>query len=501
MVKFGWHSDTSSISFESLVTSMLASGGDCHLLMIDNGGFFLKAGDYETIRKYCAAVPDCKFIIRNYHKLEGNWSQYPNALQYEANWKIAKQLLGDLTNRLIFDSPCNEPNLAGGNVTEAKRFVDYCIALVEAAARAGVKLAVGAFSVGTPHESLIPSVYAPLWRKCDELGQGISVHAYGAAIPELAEYADLRDVLNPVKSRAAIRENKWSIAGGWLIARPYRIIEAYSELGLGTPQIYVTEGIVDNIFNSSNSDIKEAWRNKFGMDAFNRDPRGIQTWERWLLEVFKPDGFDFGQCLAFLFRHARRNIFYHKAFKAVCIFALNAQWGYGYGGKPNGTNKEAGSNFDRPEFERFRTVDLPTINAESLEDNPMPEQFPLYPASFHSLKQSNVRAENDVNAPVLYTLDTNVQTGYIAKEGAAMLGSIFTGLAIQFLHPATQAMLSGFIAKTTNLVIDYSPTVPEVKHYRLSMNGADFLVSEATWLDMIKYHELNAASLKTILPE
>lgn len=496
MVKFGFNCDTSSVSFESLVASMRASGGDCHLLMIDNGGFFLKAGDFETIRKYCAAVPDCKFIIRLYHKLEGNWSQYPSALQYEANWKIAKQLLGDLTERLIFDSPFNEPNLAGDNAVEAKHFVDYCVRLVKAASNAGIKLAVGAFSVGTPHESLIPTVYAPLWQTCDELGQGISVHAYGAAIPELAEYADLRDALDPKKARAAIRENKWNIGGGWLIARPYRIIEAYSELGLGTPQIYVTEGIVDNIFNSSNSDIKDEWRNKFGIDAFNRDPRGIQTWERWLLEVFKPDGFDFGQCLAFLFRHARRNIFYHKAFKAVCIFALNAQWGYGYGGKPNGTNKEAGSNFDRPEFERFRTIDLAIINAESLEDT-MP-QFPLYPATFSSRKISNIRALNDVNSEVLYPLDTNPQSGYIAKEGTAMLGSPFLGLAIQFLHPATLATVTGFVAKTSNLVIEYSE---QVKHYRLEFDGATQIVSEETWLALIKHHELRASSLKTIQPE
>lgn len=498
MVKFGYNCDSGSISFESLVASMRASGGDCHLLMVDNGGFFLKAGDYETIRKYCAAVPDCKFIIRLYHKLEGNWSQYPSALQYEANWKIAKQLLGNLTERLIFDSPFNEPNLAGDNAVEAKHFVDYCIRLVKAASNAGIKLAVGAFSVGTPHESLISTVYAPLWRKCDELGQGVSVHAYGAAIPELAEYTDLRDALDPKKARAAIRENKWNIGGGWLIARPFRIIEAYSELGLGTPQIYVTEGIVDNIFNSSNSDIKDEWRNKFGIDAFNRDPRGVQTWERWLLEVFKPDGFDFGQCLKFLFSHARRNIFYHKAFKAVCIFALNAQWGYGYGDKPNGTNKEAGSNFDRPEFEHFRTVDLPAINAESLEDNPMPQ---LYSASFHSLKVSNVRSANDVNSPILYTLDTNPLSGAITKEGETMQGSSFIGLAIEFEHPATQATVKGFIAKTTNLVIEYNPDVPAPKHYRLSMNGAEMFVSEMAWPETKKAIQLFAASLDTILPE
>lgn len=125
-------------------------------------------------------------------------------------------------------------------------------------------------------------------------------------------------------------------------------------------------------------------------------------------------------------------------------------------------------------------------------------QFPLYPASFHSLKISNVRALNDVNSEIDYVLETTPLQGYIAKEGTKMLGSSFDGLAIQFLHPATLAVVTGFIAKTTNLVIDYAETV---KHYRLEMNGATQIVGEQTWLDMIKYHELNLASLKTIQPE
>lgn len=127
----------------------------------------------------------------------------------------------------------------------------------------------------------------------------------------------------------------------------------------------------------------------------------------------------------------------------------------------------------------------------------MPD-YPLYPANFRSLIVSNVRATNDVDSVILYTLDTNVQTGYIAKEGDTMQGSSFIGLAIEFEHPATQTTVKGFIAKTNNLVIDYASTP---KHYRLSMNGAEMFVSEMAWPETKKAIQLFAASLDTILPE
>jgi hypothetical protein len=61
--------------------------------------------------------------------------------------------------RLVFDDPVNEPNLAGDNATAAAAYVQRCVSLVEAAHRAGIQFAVGAWSVGTPHESLFESSF------------------------------------------------------------------------------------------------------------------------------------------------------------------------------------------------------------------------------------------------------------------------------------------------------------------------------------------------------
>lgn len=377
-VRIGYNIDTSSIPFERYTDAMRKSNASAHLIMVDNGDFTLRMGDIETIRKVANAVPNCTLIIRLFHRFQGDWKLYPSPQAFLDMWTWTRMQLGALNSRVVFDCPFNEPNLAGDNAALAKPFVDYCIALVRAASVAGIKLAIGCFSMGTPHESLLNTAYLPLWQAVANHKQGISLHLYAAAIPEIGELVPMDTLLSPEKSRQAITSGKWDIkTKGYYIARAYRIIQIFEAHNLGLPELYVTEGIIDNPFNADSSNIKEAWRQKWGMDEFNRDARGAQTWTRWLLAVFKADGFNFEQIMAFLFRHARRDIFYHPAFKALCIFALNAQWGYGYEGHPNGTNKEAGSNFDRPEFAHFREVDLPAINAESYEDDtPMPS----YPA-------------------------------------------------------------------------------------------------------------------------
>lgn len=476
---------------------MRASGGDCHLIMIDNGGFFLRAGDLDTIRKYCAAVPNCKFIVRLYHRNEGNWQNYPKASEYEANWRWVKSQLGALINRLILDSPFNEPNLAGDNATLAKPFVDYCVSLVQAAVNAGVKLAIGAFSVGTPHESLLKTVYLPLWRICARYGQGISIHAYGAAIPEIGELVSMDTVLDPVKSRAAMIDRKWDMKhAGYLMARFYRIIQIWQEFDLGTPEhpypeLYVTEGIIDNIFNSQTSTIKEEWRSKFGIVMFNLDPRGARTWERWLRVVF-PE-LDFQQALKLIFRHARKNIFYHPAFKAICIFALNPQWDYGYTGHPNGTNKEAGSNFDRPEYAIFRNVYLSEINAEVYEDIPMP-QFPLFPALIKSPVGSNIRslpAGADIIGNTGILADwTECQ---LSKEFVPVSGSPYNWYEISI------ADKHGWIADTTPFEFQHIEEVPTERMYIVDIPAGGTQILPESVLDaMIEYQGLVLAGLKII---
>ena len=370
MVTFGYNLDTSSIPLEKALQSLKASGANAHTIVIDPHSFWLGTGDLDTIRKYANALPNATLIIRTYHALEGNWSLYPKAIEYETHWRWVKNQLGEsVMQRIVFDDPVNEPNLAGDNPVEARAYVNRCLALVKAADNAGVKLAIGAWSIGTPHENLFETEYLPLWRACKRY----SLHLYGGIPSEMGELAPYNIILDAKKARTHIKDERWPISHqGWLIARSYRIIQLFEKHGLGIPELYVTEGIIDQISDMGQY-IKDAWKAKYGIPAFQNDPRGAQSWERYLQSMFEAEGFDFQKALAFLHRHARKNIFYHPAFKAVCIFALNVQWGYKYAGYANdGQHREAGSNYDHPAFDTFRNVYLPAINAESFDEIPVP---------------------------------------------------------------------------------------------------------------------------------
>lgn len=397
MVRFGYNWDAGSVNPDFAYKAMRDSGGDAHLLMIANGGFFFTQGDIDLIRKTVQSIPNATIIVRNWNRLEGQWQSYPNALEYEKHWLWVKGQLGaDIMRRVVFDDSVNEPNLGGDNVASAQAYVTRCIAMVEAAARAGVKLAIGAWSVGTPHESLLGTVYLPLWKALAKHKQAISMHLYGAIPFEAGETMPIDIALDPAKAREAMRDTKWPIThGGWLIARAYRIIEIFRANGLGIPEIYATEGIVDNIYNSSNSHIKEQWRSKWGIDKFQRDPRGIQTYQRFI-EAMYPE-LDFQHAVAKLFSHARRNIFWHEAFRGVCLFALNRQWGY-----PSGTNKEAGSNYEDAQFTLFREKLLPELNNAPVDSTPVPPPNPEPPKEATMLEKrirSTANATNVRNAP------------------------------------------------------------------------------------------------------
>lgn len=371
MSKFGYNYDTDSVNVDFAIKAMRDSGGDAHLIMMTSPTFFFTSGNLDLVRRIAQGVPNATLILRLWNRNEGNWANYPSASEYEKNWAWVKAQLGaDIMRRVVFDDCTNEPNLSGDNVAAAQAYVTRCVAMVEAAARAGVTLAIGAWSVGTPHESLLGTVYLPLWKAVSKHKQAISMHLYGAIPFEAGELVPLEHALDVEKSRQAMRDSKWPIThGGWLIARAYRVIEIFRANGLGVPSIYATEGIVDNVYNSSNAHIKEQWRSKWGIDKFNRDPRGIQTYERFVAALYPH--LDFAQGVSVLFDHARRNIFWHEAFKGVCLFALNKQWGY-----PSGTNKEAGSNYEDPQFTVFRELYLPRINSFTIPDTPLPTEPP-----------------------------------------------------------------------------------------------------------------------------
>jgi hypothetical protein len=444
---------------------MQASRASSHLIMLDNRTFFFRQGEIDTIKRYCNALPNATIIVRLFHDEQGDWKSYPNAAEYQANWAWVKQQLGSLATRVVFDDPCNEPNLAPASHPDTALYVDRCVKLIEAAGNAGIKLAIGAFSVGSLQESVLSSTYKPLWQALKIHRQAISWHLYGAIPFEAGEIAPLDIVLDASKARAYMKDERWPMSHqGWLIAESFRVIQICESMGF-VPDIYITECIVDNVLGQ-NPVVKEAWRAKYGLDMFMRDPRGIRCWSRYLTEFFAQEGLSFEHSIMTLLTHARKNILYHPAFKGACLFALNAQWDYGYDGRADGTNKHAGSNFDRPEYTLLRSTLLGIVNTQVFP-TPMPEPAP------ETLVLKRIRS-------------TDAKTNWRQSPGtsAAILGTIGSewteanvSSAYTTLQWVTVAMngKTGYCAREY-LVIEDIPTVPsepvyEVQVAQLSVRG------------------------------
>lgn len=380
-VRFGYNWDTESIPFEKAIPTMQAANASAHLMMVNPRSFWLGVGDIANIKKVLAALPNCELIIRIFHTNQGDWKTYPDAIQYENHWRWYKSKFTDAEwTRLIWDDPCNEAGTSNDSVTEIRAYVKRCVLLVEAAGRVGMKFAVGAWSVGTPHEKWYENEFMVLWRAIATNRQAISYHGYATIPPLAGETLPIELVLDPVASLASMTEQRVSLDhAGWLIARMYRVIKIFKKYELGVPELYITEGIIDNIYNSSNSDVKEEWKRLHGMNEAMDDPRGPRSHTNFLNKMFAGQNKTFSQMLGVIHRWVRKFIFYHPAFKAVCLFALNFQWDYRYGGYTNdGQHKQALSNFDRPEYDDFRMIELPAINAEiiNMEDIPMAVSFP-----------------------------------------------------------------------------------------------------------------------------
>lgn len=513
MVTFGYNIDAASISYERAIEAMRASKADCHLVMVDNRTFFYQQGEIDTIKKYCAALPNTTIIVRLFNNAQSDWKKYPHALEdkaskYQENWAWAKQQLGIYANRVAFDDPCNEPNLAPANHPDAALYAKRCIALIEAASAAGIKLAIGAFSVGSLQEDSLSTIYKPLWEALKRHKQAISWHLYGAIPFEAGETAPLSIVLNATHARAYMKDERWSMAHqGWLMAESYRVIQLCEAMGF-TPEIYISECIVDNVLGQA-PEIKEAWRAKYGLDMFMRDPRGVRTWSKYLEEFFRADGLDFQQGLAKLLQHARKNIFYHPAFKGACLFALNAQWDYGYEGRMDGTNKHAGSNYDRPEFSLFRSELLSKVNTEIMTTPIPPTTAVPFPALTSPLWENGTLTLGDstnLRSQPTNTSNNVVKTlpagSYKAKQfPETKLADGYTWYAY-VIEQANQPSLNGWVARRATTTWQKEIVIPppqvEREYFVDVLGGGTLKVKEHVLDALIEVKRLELEGLRII---
>lgn len=352
MSKIGYNINLSAINNQAIIDAD-KSDADMHTLMT--------ASDDASrqISLWKAQLGAKRIAWRKYSKLEGNWSVFPS------NEEIVNQWEHEGHKDVIRDDPANEPALNANDVQTNKDYVANRVDLLHKAGSQGITVAVGAFSVGTPHHDMISSgIYDPLIRAVVEGGHYFSVHEYCPGIPGAGDVFEYEALLNPETVVAKMQAARWPFGDEyWLLRRSDRFVMQARQMGIADPQIIVTEAFIDLIPDAV--DVLNKLRDEYGIPAYNNDMRGVLAWRKYLAVAFPDKTYE--QAIAYLTRFVAEKVFYPDYIKGVCLFALNKLW-----------DEPEGHNWLNDILDTFRNFSLPHINSTlNIPDEiPIPTEAP-----------------------------------------------------------------------------------------------------------------------------
>jgi hypothetical protein len=330
--KFGYNIDASQ---QHVTLDDIASvNAPVHLLMTAPPSGVNDANALNQLERYKAAMPGVLWVWRTYNALEGNWSQYPTNQTYIARWN--KEGHRDV----IRDDPCNEPNI-GNDAAYVARSVD----LLDRAADAGFRVAIGAFSVGTPHHDAIQrGVYDPLLQAIHRGNHYLSYHSYGHGIPDVGELRPLEVLDDPQRAFMTMVNKRWEVRQGyWYLRRSDWFVMRARELGLPDTPTIMTEACFDQI--NVNPGFMDGLRRRYGLSQYHNDLRGVMSWAKYWEHA--------DAALIDIMEYLRDNVYYPDYIKGVCLFAINKQWrvpqGHDWGQLPTALIKSVNSHVWQPE--------------------------------------------------------------------------------------------------------------------------------------------------------
>ncbi len=367
----GYNVDTGSVPKFKMINDMIKSGSNFHLIMSTPPNGIAGSGDlnllwdvYNALSPTMVNNKELTLMWRWYSNLEGGWKLYPSPTIYQS------VLSGmDLPPNTILDSVSNEPELGGNSISVNKEYIEFERKMLKACYDAGVRYAVGAFSVGTPHEQLIATgIYDDLLRDVSTYNGALSVHLYNQFPFEAGETHPFDIMLRTEENKQLIRHLvfnnvKWGDYKeymGWYAGRMRWWEKRCFDLNIPMPDSYVSEGVTDIL--TIPTQIMSAWKNSFGIDIYQNDPRGILTWFNHMKWVF-PE-LSINEIIVLLLRHLRDNILYQDYIKGLALFGYNRNWDY-----PSGSHKESGHNWENAALDGFRESGLIQLNRETTQNN------------------------------------------------------------------------------------------------------------------------------------
>lgn len=446
--KYGYNVDLGSVSLEKFLVDAINSGSNIHTIMCTPSNGIPTKGDLDTLwliyNTLVTHYPNLKLIWRFYSNREGNWRQYPDSKIYVDVLKSLKDKYG-LPPNTIIDSLANEPSLNGNSFQTNEEYVRHESQILHDLRDIGIDYAVGAFSVGTPHENqIMRGVYDQLLKDA----KYISMHLYGI-FPFEAEF-NYELMLPTEENRQFIRDiylngrkfPEWlQEALGFLFNRHKWFELRCNQLNINMPKVVITEGFVDLIDNVPEY-IRRAWSDKHGIDIYFRDPRGILSWFNAFNWYF-PE-LTVNEIIQMIMIHIRENILNESYIIGMTLFGYNRNWGY-----PNGSHRFSGHNWEDEILDSFRKNNMRIVNNMTVLDSGSNNEYGL----LWSTVNSNIRIEPRIAAETLIKTDNGnlLLTG--EKITVIMLDTDVEGIGnsyrwYKFIHPDGSVY---YIAKTGNV--------------------------------------------------
>lgn len=227
------------------------------------------------IKQLC---PDMLVVSRNYSSLEGDEWFYRSPQNIIAQWQREG-------HPEIIRHSTNEPSFGGARIAQ---FVAADIEVMRLARSAGFTLAMGNFSVGIiqPYD-INNGVFDLYIRALVTYGHYLGLHEYAVvALPYgvgqwqtslLQDRANVQPASWPTLLALPMRLWNGALPPYWYLRRGDWWLLRADFLGVARPRILLTEFGWDNLPN-----IKpeiEVLRNRFGMDRYFDDMRGINTYQ------------------------------------------------------------------------------------------------------------------------------------------------------------------------------------------------------------------------------
>ncbi len=464
MTKIGYNINLSAIDNQAQPDAKIA-GADMHLLMtvpqlIDGVGVNGQTEINQIANWKQALPPNTNIVWRTYSKKEGNWKEFPNNSTIVTRW----QLEGHLD--IIRDDPSNEVSLIGDNKQINEEFVVRSVDLLEQASAAGITVAIGAFSVGTPHHNLIADgTYDDLIRAVVKGNHYFSVHEYCPGIVGAGDVFPYDELLNPKTVLSKMKDELWPLGGYWLLRRSDRFVKQARQLGLADPQIIITESFIDYIPDAQI--VLTQLRDEYGQTPCLRDMRGILAWRDYYAEAFKEMHLlsHYELQVRYLLEKLATTVYNQDWIKGVCLFALNKGW-----------DSPECHNWLNDSLKTVRQLHLPNINrmlgSPTPPDSPVPE-LPTPPSDWEmreGLISSNLEGGSNIRAN--YTQDAAKWLSKIGMDAISGLISVKTVSNEGFeWHKVIIGVDVGYVAKTSHIVItrpdNEVPDSPEIDYDKI----------------------------------